>query len=207
MVRSLQRNAMAETDVDSTLLFWLISIAFALGATTLVKIISFGGSVSMKLSRLGPGGAQLRALRRRFEALALGLDDSRLTMLTLLGTDPATNSPAAGAEPAPAGRIQGGGQFTLQHDPLRRTHRRVQLCRSRHQCRNIRVQRPVNDFLGDTGFNNPSQRDPVRYMPHLREVVGEEDVADTQLLQQLVEQVQHLRLHQEIQCGDRFIKN
>lgn len=42
-------------------------------------------------------------------------------------------------------------------------------------------------------------------MTHHRQVVRDEDVGDPQLLLQLVEQVQHLRLHGEVQRGDRLV--
>ena len=38
-----------------------------------------------------------------------------------------------------------------------------------------------------------------------RQVVGDEDVGDLQLLLQLVEQVEHLRLHRQVERGDRLV--
>lgn len=95
LARGLQRNGIVETDVNSTLLFWLLTVAFALGATTLIQIFIFGGTISMKLGRFGRGGKLLRQLRRKLDALALGLDESRLNTVLVLGTGPAASSTEA----------------------------------------------------------------------------------------------------------------
>ena len=48
-------------------------------------------------------------------------------------------------------------------------------------------------------------RHPVRDMPHNRQVVGDEEVGEALLLLQILQQIDDLRLHRNIQRRDRLI--
>ena len=66
----------------------------------------------------------------------------------------------------------------------------------------------VENRFGGAGFDDPAEvhhRDPVGDVPDHRQVVADEDVGDPQLLLQVVEQVEHLRLHRQVQRGDRLV--
>ena len=47
--------------------------------------------------------------------------------------------------------------------------------------------------------------DAVRNKVDDRKIMPDEEIGQTVLLLQVLEQVQHLALHRNIQCGDRFI--
>ena len=114
---------------------------------------------------------------------------------------------AAGPEPAARRRVQRGWHLTLEQDAVAAL-RRVQLGRRRHQRRGVGVIGPVENRLGWPGFDDPTEvhhRHPVGDVPHHRQVVGDEDVGDLQLLLQLVEQVEHLRLHGQVQRRHGFV--
>ena len=84
----------------------------------------------------------------------------------------------------------------------------VERRRGRHQGGGVRVQRPVERRLGGALLDDPAEvhhHHPVGHVPHDGQVVGDEQVGDAELLLQLVEQVQHLRLHREVERRDRLV--
>lgn len=85
LARGLQSNGFRNGDVGFGLLFWLLSTTFTLAMLTAAKVAQYGGTISAGLGRFGRGGAGLRTARRRLEALAMGLDDSRLDAVAVLG--------------------------------------------------------------------------------------------------------------------------
>jgi len=44
-------------------------------------------------------------------------------------------------------------------------------------------------------------------VPDYPEIVGDEDVGERELLLEVVEEIQHLRLDRDVQCRDRFVRN
>lgn len=94
--RGLQGNGYMKPDVNETLLFWLLASAFALALVTLAQLLMYAGSVSMRLGKFGRNASRVRRIRRRLEALALGLDDSRLNTVAVLGAGSAANGAEAG---------------------------------------------------------------------------------------------------------------
>lgn len=93
--RGLQENGYTKPDINATLLQWLLTLTVALGLTTLVLVLVYGGAVSMRLGRFGRNAAMLRRIRRELEAMALGLDDSRLNTVAVLGAGSASTSAEA----------------------------------------------------------------------------------------------------------------
>ena len=93
--RGLQGNGYTHHEINKTLLHWLLTLAFALALTTLVQVLIYGGAISMRLGRFGRNAATLRTIRRELEALALGLDDSRLNTVAVLGAGSAGTSAEA----------------------------------------------------------------------------------------------------------------
>jgi hypothetical protein len=58
------------------------------------------------------------------------------------------------------------------------------------------------ELLGRGHLHQLSQvhdRDPVRYVPHHRQVVRDENVGQSQVILQVVQQVDHLRLDRHVQ--------
>ena len=76
--KGLQENSHSETDFPVDALFWFLFPAFGLLLFIGYQVLRYGGSMSMRLGRFGKGSARLRRARTDLEALAIGLDDSRL---------------------------------------------------------------------------------------------------------------------------------
>ncbi|WP_146111828.1 hypothetical protein [Arthrobacter sp. MYb227] len=74
----LQENNYREPDFPLDALFWFLFPAFVLLLFIGYQVLRYGGSMSMRLGRFGKGAARLRTARTELEALAIGLDDSRL---------------------------------------------------------------------------------------------------------------------------------
>lgn len=95
LARGLQGNGFTKQPLNESLLYWLLTLTFALALITLTQVITYGGTVSMRLGRFGRNAKTLRRLRRRLDDLALGLDDSRLNTVAVLGAGPAATSAEA----------------------------------------------------------------------------------------------------------------
>ncbi len=83
--RGLQGNGFIAPDINGRLLFWLLASSIALALVVLVQIFIYGGAVSMKLGRFGRNSSALRRVRKDLDALTLGLDESRLNTVAVLG--------------------------------------------------------------------------------------------------------------------------
>lgn len=93
--RGLQGNGHTDPDINETLLFWLLAATFALALITAGQVLGFVGTLSTRLGSFGSNAAKLRAIRHDLRALALGLDESRLNTLAVLGTGSAATSAEA----------------------------------------------------------------------------------------------------------------
>lgn len=70
------------------------------------------------------------------------------------------------------------------------------------------MARPVEDLLDRTRLDDPAEihhGDPVGEMAHHGQVVRDEHIRQSQLVPQITQQVEHLRLHRQVQRGDRFV--
>lgn len=76
--KGLEENSYREPDFPVDALFWFLFPSFGLVLFIGVQILRYGGSMSMRLGRFGKGATRLRTARTNLEALAIGLDDSRL---------------------------------------------------------------------------------------------------------------------------------
>lgn len=83
--RGLQANDQSKPEVNLFWVFVLLWLSIGLGLVVLAMIVSYGGAISTKLGRLGRSAAALVGVRRDLEALALGLDDSRINAVAMLG--------------------------------------------------------------------------------------------------------------------------
>jgi len=72
----------------------------------------------------------------------------------------------------------------------------------------VGMARPRVEFLGGpdlTELAKVHDGDPVAYLVDDRQIVGDEEVGEPKLLAQLREQVEHLRLDQDIERGDSLV--
>ncbi|WP_218711687.1 DUF5129 domain-containing protein [Arthrobacter sp. BF1] len=88
----IQENSYQEPEVNTFWLFVLLALSIGLGTVTLILAISYGGVMSTKLGRFGRNSATLRQVRTQLNELALGLDDSRLNAVAMLGSGSAATS-------------------------------------------------------------------------------------------------------------------
>ncbi|MDD0858221.1 hypothetical protein NHF46_11540 [Arthrobacter alpinus] len=88
----IQDNGYLQPAVNAFWLFVLLALTIALGSVTLIMAISYGGVMSTKLGRFGRNSATLRHVRTQLNELALGLDDSRLNAVAMLGSGSAATS-------------------------------------------------------------------------------------------------------------------
>lgn len=95
LARGLQGNGFTKQPLNESLLYWLLTLTFALALVTLTQVIAYGGTVSMRLGRFGRNAKTLRRLRGQLDGLALGLDDSRLNIVAVLGAGTAATSAEA----------------------------------------------------------------------------------------------------------------
>ncbi|MGP5394855.1 DUF5129 domain-containing protein [Arthrobacter rhombi] len=95
LARGLQNNGFREQNVSGALLFWLLTATLTLGLLTIAQVVRFGGLISARLGRFGRGGAALRTVRAELDQLALGLDDSRLNTVAVLGAGAASSGAEA----------------------------------------------------------------------------------------------------------------
>ena len=151
------------------------------------------GSVQQRVVALG-GVAGRPAGRRARGGRCVGADVGGL--------------PAPGAEPAARRRVERRGHLALEQDPLARAASRpasgpptsAPRCRGGSGGRKPLRSAPVSMIRPEV-----HHRDPVGDVADHRQVVGDEDVGDAELLLQIVEQVEHLRLHREVERGHRLV--
>jgi hypothetical protein len=116
---------------------------------------------------------------------------------------------AAGPEVAAARRIERARDVALEDDPLPLPlaagvgdrHRRQQRLR-------VRVLRLARQPLGVGDLDDPTQvhdGDAVADVLDGRQVVGDEQVGQVELVLQPLHQVEHLRLDRDVERGDRFV--
>ena len=115
---------------------------------------------------------------------------------------------AAGVEPAAGRRVGGAGHVALEHDPLaprevgiRDRHRREQRLRvGMHRRRADVLRRPDLDHLAEV-----HDGDPVGDLADHREVVGDEHVGRAELVLEVLEQVDDLRLDRHVERRDGLV--
>lgn len=95
LARGLQGNGFISPDINGRLLFWLLASSIAMALVVLVQIFIYGGAVSMKLGRFGRNSAALRRVQKGLDSLALGLDESRLNTVAVLGSGSASTNAEA----------------------------------------------------------------------------------------------------------------
>ncbi|MCU1518492.1 MAG: hypothetical protein JWQ75_3213, partial [Pseudarthrobacter sp.] len=95
LARGMQSNGFREPEVNGGLVFNLLTAALTLALLTGARAIQYGGSISAGLGRFGRRGDALQRARRQLDRLALGLDDSRLNAIAVLGAGAAATAAEA----------------------------------------------------------------------------------------------------------------
>ena len=114
---------------------------------------------------------------------------------------------AAGAEAAAGGRVDRARDVALEHDPLvlaARDRLRVR----REERHRVRVERPAEELLRGRQLDDLAEvhhRDSVGDVADDGEVVGDEEVRQVEVLLQLDEEVQHLRLDRDVERRHRLV--
>lgn len=82
----IQRNGFEEdTSISFGGLFWLLTLLFFFTVVNIVLTIRFLLTATGSLGRFGRGTATLRAAKKKLERLLLGLDDSQINAVAVLG--------------------------------------------------------------------------------------------------------------------------
>ena len=124
----------------------------------------------------------------------------------LLGAD-RLGDRAAGAEAAAGRRVDRARHVTREHDPgalAARDGLRV----GREEGHRVRVQRPGEELVRGRDLDDAAQvhhGDAVGDVADDREVVGDEDVGEVELLLEVDEQVEHLRLDRDVERRDGLV--
>ena len=109
----------------------------------------------------------------------------------------------------PDGGFAGEGTSPDEDDLLAlAAQRRVGHRHGRQQRLGVRVRRAGVDLVLLAQLGHPAEvhdADPVRDVPHDRQVVGDEDVGQAELVLQLLHQVDDLRLHRHVERRDRLV--
>ena len=117
--------------------------------------------------------------------------------------------PAAGVEHAAGGRVDRAGQVALQQDALALAGRVGVGHRHGGQQRvGVGVQRLLVEAVAVGQLHDVTEvhhRDAVGDVPDDRQVVRDEDVGDAELVLDVLEQVDDLRLDRHVERGDRLV--
>ena len=112
-------------------------------------------------------------------------------------------------EAAPAGRVGRAGQITGEQDPLTTVlDDRVGDRDGRHQRPRVGVQRGGIEVVGSGLLYEGAEihhADPVADVLDDGEVVGDDEIGQAEGVLQLLQQVDHLGLHRDIERRDRLI--
>ena len=118
---------------------------------------------------------------------------------------------AARPEPAPRRRIDRAGDVTGEEDPppFALGHR-VGLGDRRQERLRVRVRCVVVQLVGRPDLDQLAEvhhRHHVAHVAHDRQVVGDEQVAEAELLLQVLEQVDHAGLDADVERGDGLVEH
>lgn len=84
---ALARNGFEPVNFSGTALFWMLTFLFCLTVLNLVLVVRYLLSTATRLGRFGRGARSLAQAKRQLEALLLGLEDSQINAVAVLGAD------------------------------------------------------------------------------------------------------------------------
>ena len=162
------------------------------------------------LAFAGPGAWALDRVRRtmgyrKWHATSRSRLD--LAQHRLLGRAAGEGQRAARVEAAAGRRIDRARDVALQHQAVA-PGPRVRHRRRGDQRLGIGMQRPVEHGRLGADLDDPPEihhRDPVADMLDHAKVVRDEQIGDAALVLQVAQQVQHLRLHRDVERRDRLV--
>lgn len=93
---ALVRNDARRPDFSVSGLFWTLSFTLWLTVLNALVLLRFALSATQRLGQLGRGGRRLRTVQLELQKLAIGLDESRLNAVAVLGAGPPGTAAEAG---------------------------------------------------------------------------------------------------------------
>src|SRR5581483_1787688 len=149
-------------------------------------------------------GARMRAAQMAGDPVSVG---PLLELRRLPAAQRQLPDGAAGVEVAAAGRTDRVRHVALQHDALA-LGTRVGDGHCRQQGLGVGVQRRSVEVAREGYLDDAAQihdRYSRDYVGDHREIVGDEEVGEAELVLQILQQVDHLRLDGDIEGGDRLV--
>ncbi|ALG30132.1 hypothetical protein AOZ07_14865 [Glutamicibacter halophytocola] len=92
----LKRAGYEEPDYNATLLFWILTFMFFFTVLNLIQLVQYLLGATSRFNRFSRGSRSLQQARRRLERLALGLDDSQINAVAVLGASESGHADEAG---------------------------------------------------------------------------------------------------------------
>ncbi len=92
----LKRAGYEAPDYNAVLLFWILTFMFFFTVLNLVQLIKYLLGASLRLNRFSRGSRALGQARRQLEQLALGLEDSQINAVAVLGASATGSADEAG---------------------------------------------------------------------------------------------------------------
>ncbi|MGQ3383562.1 hypothetical protein [Glutamicibacter sp. TV12E] len=92
----LKRAGYEEPDYNTALLFWILTFMFFFTVLNLIQLVQYLLGATTRFNRFSRGSRSLQQARRRLERLALGLDDSQINAVAVLGASESGHADEAG---------------------------------------------------------------------------------------------------------------
>ncbi|MBP2414419.1 hypothetical protein JOF48_003218 [Arthrobacter stackebrandtii] len=92
LARGLQNNNYAEPQISEAAKLLLLTTTIALSLALLAMAAIYVSAMSTRLGRFGVRSAELRYTNKELDRLLLGLDETRINAVAILGTGPSANS-------------------------------------------------------------------------------------------------------------------
>ncbi|UYQ77083.1 DUF5129 domain-containing protein [Glutamicibacter sp. JL.03c] len=92
----LKRAGYEEPDYNAALLFWILAFMFFFTVLNLIQLVAYLLGATSRINRFSRGSRTLDKSRRRLEQLALGLEDSQINAVAVLGSAESGRADEAG---------------------------------------------------------------------------------------------------------------
>lgn len=92
----LKRAGYEEPDYNAALLFWILTFMFFFTVLNLVQLVMYLLGATSRINRFSRGSRAVGQARRRLEQLALGLEDSQINAVAVLGSTQSGRADEAG---------------------------------------------------------------------------------------------------------------
>ncbi len=92
----LKQAGYEEPDYNAALLFWILAFMFFFTVLNLIQLVAYLLGATSRINRFSRGSRALEQTRRRLEQLALGLEDSQINAVAVLGSSESGRADEAG---------------------------------------------------------------------------------------------------------------